>query len=282
MSKKKKEKLNLNNKKQLEIIRHLHLSEGKMSRQDIIGLSNKEIFYRMKRLNYIEETKKNSGIFRATKKLKQLSADLDGERYTNGCSSKHSKKILDTVRSYIPKEVIEEKRFQSGTALRKEMEEFKQSPQYERKLGEMLKENLNQKQKIEECYHQKLVEADTQAQRLQAEIDYRYEMERNHFQGEILRSDTPVFIPDFSITLSRTELEEVYENMREREEGLGFGKEKDFLSINLQKMEEMIRVMTEPIIEIYWEVVMNSYGRAELQRHINYEYVLNREVLYIY
>ena len=282
MAKKKSEKLNLKNPKQMEIVRYFHLSEGRMSRQNIIGLSNKEIFYRMKNNHYIEETKKGSGIFKATEKLKRLSADLDGELYSNGCSSKHSRKILEAATSYVPKEVIEEKRFQSGTALRQEMLQFKESPQYERKIGEMLKENLLEKQQIEESYRQKMLEAGNQTEKLQAEIDYRADMERNQFQGEILRSDTPVFIPDFSITLTKAELEEMYEKMSEREEGLGLGKEKDFLSMNLQKIENLLSGMSEPVTEVYFEIVTDSYGRAELQKHENYRQIMNREVLYVY
>lgn len=179
----------------------LGVSAKEMAKEDILSLSNKEIFYRMKNNHYIEETEKGSGIFKATEKLKKLSADMDGEKYSNGCSSKHSKKILQAVTSYVPKEVIEEKRFQSGTSLRQEMLQFKESPQYERKLGEMLKENFNQKQQIEESYRQKLLELGSQAEKLQAGIDYRADMERNQFQGEILRSDNSVFIPDFSITV---------------------------------------------------------------------------------
>ncbi len=282
MAKKKREKLNLKNPKQMEIVRYFHLSEGRMAKEDILSLSNKEIFYRMKNNHYIEETKKGSGIFKATEKLKKLSADMDGEKYSNGCSSKHSKKILQAVTSYVPKEVIEEKRFQSGTSLRQEMLQFKESPQYERKLGEMLKENLLEKQQIEESYRQKLLESGSQTEKLQAEIDYLYDMERNQFQGEILRSDTAVFIPDFAITLTRAELEEMYEKMADREESLGHGKEKDFLSINLQKMESLLSGTSEPVIEVYFEIVTDSYGRAELQRHENYRQMMNREILYIY
>ena len=281
MAKKKSEKLNLKNPKQMEIVRYFHLSEGRMAKEDILSLSNKEIFYRMKNNHYIEETKKGSGIFKATEKLKKLSADMDGEKYSNGCSSKHSKKILQAVTSYVPKEVIEEKRFQSGTSLRQEMLQFKESPQYERKLGEMLKENLLEKQQIEESYRQKLLESGSQTEKLQAEIDYRADMERNQFQGEILRGN-PVFIPDFAITVTRGELEEMYQKMEESREQLGVGKEKDFLSINLQKMESLLSGMSEPVMDVYFEIVTDSYGRAELQRHENYRQMMNREILYIY
>lgn len=282
MAKKKSEKLNLKNPKQMEIVRYFHLSEGRMAKEDILSLSNKEIFYRMKNNHYIEETKKGSGIFKATEKLKKLSADMDGEKYSNGCSSKHSKKILQALTSYVPKEVIEEKRFQSGTSLRQEMLQFKESPQYERKLGEMLKENLLEKQQIEESYRQKLLEAGSQVQKLQAGIDYRADMEKNQFEGEILRSDNSLFIPDFAVTVTRAEMEEIYERMAQQEERLGYSKEKDFLSINLQKMESLLSGMSEPVMDVYFEIVTDSYGRAELQRHENYRQMMNREILYIY
>ena len=282
MVKKKNVKLNLRNSKQLDVIRYFHLTEGKMSRQDIIDLSNKEIFYKMKNNSYIVEIKKNSGIFKATEKLKKLSADLDGEKYTNGCSAKHSKKILEAVTSYVPKEVIEEKRFQSGTALRQEMQQFKSSPQYERKLGQMIKDNLWEKQQIEEHYRQRLLQSESQTEKLQAGIDYRKDVEQNQFQGEILRSDNPLFIPDFSVTVSRRELEEMYQKMEENREQLGVGKEKDYLTLNVQKIERLLETMTEPAMEIFWEIVTDSYGRAELQRHENYRQMMNREILYIY
>lgn len=282
MAKKKREKLNLKNPKQMEIVRYFHLSEGRMAKEDILSLSNKEIFYRMKNNHYIEETKKGSGIFKATEKLKKLSADMDGEKYSNGCSSKHSKKILQAVTSYVPKEVIEEKRFQSGTSLRQEMLQFKESPQYERKLGQMIKDNLWEKQQIEEHYRQRLLQSESQTEKLQAGIDYRKDVEQNQFQGEILRSDNPLFIPDFSVTVSRRELEEMYQKMEENREQLGVGKEKDYLTLNVQKIERLLETMTEPAMEIFWEIVTDSYGRAELQRHENYRQMMSREILYIY
>ena len=58
-------------------------------------------------------------------------------------------------------------------------------------------------------------------------------------------------------------------------------KEHFFLEQSIEKIQQMLQ--TEQIsYDLYFEIVTNNYGKPELERHHNYEIILNREVLYIY
>jgi len=90
---KKKGNLNLNNPKQRELINTFAISEGRVSKQKIFEIGNKELFYRMKSGGFIQETHKGSGVFKSTAKLQRLTERTTGIRYGNGCSNAHSEKI---------------------------------------------------------------------------------------------------------------------------------------------------------------------------------------------
>lgn len=275
-----KKKLNLKNPKQLVILYRFSLAEGRLAKDEIIKTGNKEIFYTMKNNGYIRETQKGSGVFKATAKLKTLTEKTTGIAYGNGCSSKHSEKINHQI-NRIPDTVLLEGRFESGKMLRYEMETVKQSHKYTRAIEKLRNKSLQEERKLRNDYQQFMQEYHTQAEKYQAYIDYQAQARDAELKREIACSDTPLFIPDFKVSATREETELILQDMKQRRKGLQLGsREYAFLEQNEGKLMQMLQVKQE-VYELYFEVVTNSYGKAELERHHNYETVLEREVLYI-
>ena len=135
---KKNTSLNLRNPKQLDLIYTFAISEGRLSKDSIMDIGNKELFYRMKNNGFIKETQKGSNVFKATSKLQALTEKTTGISYGNGCSSKHSGKIGKAI-TYLPKDIITEGRFESGQMLKHEMARIKDTPNpsYEKAIAKL-------------------------------------------------------------------------------------------------------------------------------------------------
>lgn len=270
---KKNTSLNLRNPKQLDLIYTFAISEGRLSKDSILQIGNKELFYRMKNNGFIKETQKGSNVFKATSKLHTLTEKATGISYGNGCSTKHSAKIGKAL-TYLPREIITEGRFTSGQMLKKEMSSFKQSPSYEKAITGLQKDILQTGQQIQATYQ-------TQNS-YQAKIDYKANMLLYQMKKEVAFSETPLFIPDFHINASRSEAEQILQNMSDQRTQFNEGtKEFIFLGKNVEKLQQMLQT-EQTSYQIYFEAVTDSYGRQELERHHNYETVFQREVLYIY
>lgn len=277
----KKQNLNLRNPKQMQIIHTMAVSEGRISKAQIMEQGNKEIFYRMKNNGFIKETKRGSGVFKATKKLQSLTEKTTGITFGNGCSNSHSAKIAEAI-SHIPPAVITEGRFQSGQMLKREMELFKQTSAYEKGVEKLQRDVLHLERQIQADYQKSLTECRSQSERYQAGIDCRADLASCHMKKDVAFSDTPLFIPDFSISATRQEAESILQEMERTRDTLPEGsKGAGFLEANEDKLKQMLQTEL-PSYDLYFEIITDSYGKPELERHANYEAVLNRNVLYIY
>lgn len=278
--KKKTERLNLNNPKQVSLIHSFAIAEGRLSKEQIFKEANKEIFYRMKNNGFIKETVKGSGIYKATGKLQSLTKKTEGIEFSVGCSSKHSAKITKAV-SYLPQAVITEGRFESGQVLKQEMSAYKQTESYHNKIEHIQKMVLQEHEQIENYYQNRIIHAKSNTERYQAGIDYKADVAENRMKQEIAFSENPLYVPDFKVSLQREEVEELLHNIKSSMDGLDNGKEYNFLEQNVGKLETILWTGQENV-ELYFEVVTDSYGKRELEMHRNYEQVMEREVLYIY
>lgn len=280
---KKNASLNLRNPKQLDLIYTFAISEGRLSKDRIMELGNKELFYRMKNNGFIKETQKGSNIFKATSKLQTLTEKTTGISYGNGCSSKHSDKIGNAL-AYLPKEIISEGRFESGHMLKQEMSKLKAmpNPTYEKAIMQLQKDVIQQERQTQSNFEAYISSNRSQVERYQALIDYKADMQMCRMKKEVAFSDTPLFIPDFKIDASREETTQILQAMTDQQTQVSEGsKEYCFLEQNIEKLQQMLQV-EQPCYNVYFEIVTDSYGRQELERHHNYETVMQRDVLYIY
>lgn len=239
----------------------------------------------MKNNGFIKETQKGSNVFKATSKLQVLTEKATGISYNTGCSSKHSAKIGRAL-GYLPKDIVSEGRFESGKMLQHELKMLKKLPEerdFEKAITSLQKNILQQEHQIQSAYNTYLSDSSlSKSMRFQAEIDYRADMQLYQMKKEVIFSDTPLFIPDFAVNASREEVSQILQNMNEQISQLQDGsKEQSFFKQNAEKLQQMLET-EQQWYSIYFEIVTDSYGRQELERHHNYETVLQREVLYIY
>lgn len=279
-SKSKSQSLNLRNQKQVNVINSFAISEGRLSKEDIYSIGNKDIFYRMKNGGFIKETVKGSGVYKSTGKLKGLVAKTEGISFGNGCSNKHSRAITKATQ-YLPREIITQGRFKCGQALKSEMDSFRQSGKYHRKIEHIKQGISDRRNNIKQQYQIKVNSGISRSEQYQAKLDYRNEMKEIDIQNDIINSANPAFIPDFMIQATRDEAQELLENLQARYDEAEDGRERSFLYDDIEKMQMMITTATTDTIDIYVEIVTDSYGNAKLERHRNYETITDRPVLYL-
>lgn len=279
-SKSKSKSLNLHNPKQMNVVNSFAISEGRLSKEDIYSIGNKDIFYRMKNGGFIKETVKGSGVFKATSKLKGLVAKTEGISFGNGCSNKHSKAITKATQ-YLPTGIVTQGRFKSGQSLKSEMDSFKQTGKYHRKVEYIRQDITERRNGIKQQFHTKVHSGISRPEQYQAYLDYRTEMKQIAIQNEIINSSNPVFIPDLMIQATRDEAQEILDNLQARYDETEDGRERSFLRDDVEKMQMMINTATTDTIDIYIEIVTDSYGNAKLERHRNYETIMDRPVLYL-
>lgn len=265
----------------MNLLYRFAISEGVLSKEQILNLGNKSLLYRMKNNHYIKETIKGSGIYKSTPKLKQLTEKTTGISYGNGCSFKHSEKIQKAI-SFFPKEVISEGRFSSGLMLKQEVSSIKQTPQYQKAINNLQKNVLKEEKNIQYQYQNFLSTCNNQAERYQAQIDFQAQSAYCQIKKEVAFSDTPIFIPDFKVNVTKEEGEYLLQQFTEQMHHLSENsKEYHFLERNVAKVQHILQSQ-DSTFDLYFEIITNNYGKPELERHFNYETILNREVLYIY
>lgn len=81
--------------------------------------------------------------------------------------------------------------------------------------------------------------------------------------------------------MSSDEAQEIFDALQTRYDEAENGRERSFLNDDIAKMKAMIDTASTDTIDIYFEIVTDSYGRAKLERHRNYETVTDRPVLYL-
>lgn len=271
--------LNLRNPKQLRILRSISVAEGRIAKEEIMKMGNKEIFYRMKNNGFIRETEKGSQIYKATKKLNNLISKSEGISVGNGCSSKHSKAILNIVKE-LPHSILDDGRYITGMNLKQEMEIYKKSKQYHIALKQLQLQNSNIREDRER-YHKHMQQFGNRVERLQEGINYKADTNYLNMRHEILGSENPLFVPDFAAQIHKHEAEKVLMYMKTKQETLKMNsREQRFLEENCKKMEQIINDM-DITTTVYFEIVTDSYGKPEMERHEIYERIMNRTVLYL-
>ena len=268
--KKKGAKLNMHNERQRQVIGLFAVSEGRVSRQTILSVGNKEIFYRMLHQGYIRETVKGSGYYKATPKLKSFTEETMGKSYNVGCSNKHSAIMCQTAMQVIPRSVIADGRFSGQNEIKNRTEKYKRTPQYKRGLRQ-LKDKVHKDYK--DCSN-RYNNSVSYKQRL----DARKDLEVAAMKQSVVDSDNPLFTPDLELTLTRAETEQLLTNVRSIADDSD-GREYVLMLENEAKLEKMLGT-TEQTFTIGAEIVTENYGNIELFRHQVFEILTGEQVLY--
>lgn len=255
------------------VVNYLQLAENKMSREDFIKMGTRDIFYQLKKNNYIQESGK--GIFQATKKLRDKVEKQTGSQFGKGSSVQHSKKILE-VSKCIPKEIIQNRQFKTGTEIEKKFNQFKSSEEYNHRIELMQKNYIDKIESLNKRHffvqNSNIV---SEREKLQENIGFHstlYGLERSM---DILK-DNPCSIPDYTFTATREQAEQFIENLKDW--GANTHTNTDSA---ISTIKQILETSTEQVLELQIEIITNNYGQVDMERHYNYETVTNTKVIYI-
>lgn len=254
----------------MDVINLFSISEGKVERDTILSVGNKEIMYRMINLGYITETVKGSGVYKSTSKLKKLTSEITGKSYNNGCSNKHSRIMSKTMTQVIPKSVVSDGRFTGQNEIKSRMESFKNSPQYSQGLR-ILKNSIHSQYR--DCNNR--YESSTSHRE---RMDARKDLETITMKQRVIDSDNPAFTSDLEVSITRDEAVELLDNIRSISDSTD-GREHSLMIQNEEKLEKMLSG-TDMEFTIGVEIVTENYGNEELFRHQVYEILTGEQVLY--
>lgn len=269
--KRKNIQLNLGNPTQVGIIKLFSLTEGRMTKADIIAHSNKAIFYRMKNGRYITECPKGSGNYKATVKLKKLTMNSYDKAYNNGCSNKHSK-ILLKASGYIPQSVIAESRFKGQNEIKSDAVKYMATDSYKSKVND-IKQSLSQSANS-------LKDRLDHPSSYQDTIDTRRELETTLLREEIINSSIPFYTPDIMVTVTRDEAYAMQNYFSDAAQSSP-GNESQYMEQNSARLQDLLKSNVSNSLVLGIEAVTNTYGEREIIMHENYQELFGIPTLYI-
>lgn len=278
---KNRNKVNFQNPKVRSVINYLQISENSLCKNDIYKIGSKDIFYQLKNSNYIKETSK--GVFHGTKILRNKVEKETGRQFGCCSSQVHSKKILE-IANLIPQNVIQNRQFKTGTELNKEFQEYKKSTKYE-ETTKLLKQYFMERINSQIQQHSQIQESPVilKREKLQEEISNLKLMSELNRSLSIIE-ESRYLVPDFSFSCSKKEalnfldkLSKECINVDSRQTELCITNE----GTRIERMKEIIRESTSDIITLVIEVITDSYGKEDLERHYLYDCVTSTHTIYI-
>ncbi len=269
--KRKNIQLNLGNPTQVGIIKLFSLTEGRMTKADIIAHSNKAIFYRMKNGRYITECPKGSGNYKATVKLKKLTQNSFYKAYNNGCSSKHSKVLLKAS-GCIPQSVIAEGRFMGQNEIKSDALKFMATDSYKSRINAMKRLSQQSSNNLKDRLNHPSSYQDT--------IDTRRELETTLLREEIINSSIPFYTPDIMVTVTRDEAYAMQNYFSDAAQSSS-GNESQYMEQNSARLQDLLKSNTSNSLVLGIEAVTNTYGEPEIIMHENYQELFGIPTLYI-
>lgn len=275
---KKRNKVNFSNPKVAKICTFLQLGENKITKQEILTLGNKDIFYQLKNSGYIQQSSK--GEFKGTSKLHTYVKKTDGRHFSSSASSSHSKAIRDSL-SLLPSSVLERKSYSSSADIERHFEKkVKPTQQYKEELYRMKQELKEELRQIEDAYAQTRTVQLSDYDKYCAKMEYLHDKDSVTSRREWLEDKT-YLIPDYQITLTQDELSQYIDTLSDYRDCLDNDcKAYNLYSESIEKLQ-VLSSAAEGEITISVEVITDSYGQRELQLHQNFEQLSHTPQIYL-
>ncbi len=275
-SKTEARQINFNNPKTMNTIRYLQLSENRLSRQDLLAIGNKDIFYQLKNGGYIKEA---GGIFQGTSKLHNYMKKQDGSTFSKSNSPEHSAKILNSAK-LLPKQIISEGRFQTGTDLQQQYQKTKNQKEYQEALRqerEALKGRMNELSSLHREFQRS---EEAKAEKLQEAFNYRSAKDTLERSMNLLK-ENQFSPPDYAVELTKSEGEAYLNNLMSYRDSLeGYSKDYSLYTKAIEKLSCLI-AQSDGSFTVGIELVTNSYGSLDMEKHFLYEQLTHQTVLYL-
>lgn len=254
-------KVNFHNPKTQKVIAYLQLGENRISKNEILSLGTKDIFYQLRHEKLIAET--SSGEWIGTKKLHSYIKQQYGTSFASSGSNTHSEQLRKTL-ALLPSSVLEKRAFRTSTDIEKDFRKFAKTQPYKEALYEMKCEKRDALQNLESSYRKAPADI-TELEKYRLQIDYLQSKERLMRETELLSSPSPCLTPDYQIILTDSERETYIENLSRYKESLN-GRAERLVDESIAKLQGL-----SGTVSISVEVITNEYGNRTLFQHRNYE-----------
>ena len=264
---KSRDKVNFSNPKVTKIVSYLQLGENRISKQEILSIGNKDIFYQLKNSGYIQQSSKAE--FKATSKLHSYVKRADGTHFSSSSSNSHARAVRDSL-SLLPSSVLARRSYRSSTDTERYFEKnIKPTQHYKEELYRMKQELKEELRQIEDAYTQSRTEQLSDYERYCSKMDYIHDKESIISRQEWLEDKT-YLIPDYQVTLTQDELSQYIDTMSDYRDCLDSNsKAYSIYSESIEKLQELSTHEGEVTISI--EVITDTYGQKQLELHSNFE-----------
>ena len=276
---KPRSKTNFNNPKVKNLIRHLEISENRLTKADILEIANKDILYQLKNEGYIKETEQN--YYKATKKLTSKMEKDYNESFGRSSSKAHSKRVYESTK-LLPKHIVAERNFKTGQELEKEFKRYQKSISYKKSYQERLTSLITTKDNLYE-YHKQIQRSDlSNAVKLQEKIDYKSRNDELTRSISILKGNA-CFVPDYSFACTYEDSIAYCNYLKNYQSTLEENtKEYRMYQEAVSKISDILTMyLPEQFITWSIEIVTNSYASVDIERHRNYEVLTGQPVIYL-
>lgn len=263
--KKSRDKVNWGNPKVKTLISYIQLGENRVSKNEILSIATKDIFYQLKNSGFLEENGKDNYV--GTSKLHRHIKNKDGTHFSSSGSSEHAKQVRDTL-GLLPSSVLQRKAFMSSYDIEAA---FNKNVLKGQGYKETLKSQMDKLERclltLESSYSIGLERCKSDYERSNLTLSYLKEKEQYESQLSYLH-DKPYLIPDYQVTLSQEEREEYVSNLESYCDTLNeHSKAFALCAVAIDK----INSLPPGGITLDIEVATNTYGNREIFLHENYE-----------
>lgn len=267
----KRNKVNWGNPKVQSVVSYLQLGENRITKSEIYTLSNKDIFYQLKNSGYIKETTRGSYI--GTSKLHKHIRESEGSSFSSSSSAEHSQAIRNSL-AFVPKSVFDQRHFQSSTDIEKQFaRNIRKSFLYQEELSTM-KKDCQAKLSSLESEHQNFLSVPHTATEIWNEKTCYQKERETLYQSLHILEEKPYLVPDYQITLTKSELSDYISNLEHYSETLTeHSKAEELYADSIGKLKEIYsQIDFTASITINIEIVTDTYGNREIQQHQNFEH----------
>ena len=269
MAKTKNILLNWNNKTLERLANHLHYSEGRMSKENIISTGTKTLFYQLKKGGYIEEVSHSKGVFKVTDKFKrQYNTHIHPEARWGGSGSNYHAEGMNQIIKMLPTQVVEEHRIQTEEMLKEQFKIERTTKEYNERLAGLKESYSLQREELVQAFQKGEI----------SKGEYVLQEERITFQESVLKSEKPVSVADLSVQLHKEELEVFREALLSRVQEDAHNQR---IWENAANQLQHIEYTTQEQVEVCIEVITDQYSSTHIQTKLNYQMLCQKLVILV-
>jgi len=275
-------KLNWKNDKLTAIGRNFQFSDGRLTKEDILQISNQTLFTKLKSGGYIKEVENGSGdSFKTTDKFrKEYKLNVDSKESWKGSGGSTHTQGMAKMAKLVPREVITAGNFKTGETLKNEFDSLKNRQAFKQEANKMREDKRQEIIQREQLYKSQLDSAVSDKQKLYYEGKYKVDSQKLQKELKVLNSKNAFSVPDTKITLTRDQAEEMLDNLRNSFDQY-HQRNHEMIQEAVHKLEQTIEQTQGQSIEISIEVCTENYSFEDKCSHNNYEQATNSPTLYL-